>query len=841
MKAKRAPRISPKPPASLRRSFLLALAFPLACLPSPSSARDWVVNPRTGTENGDGTASTPLATIQAAVDKAGPGDRVLLQPEKEIFRETIDLSRAPTGLVLDGNHGFLHGSDPIPTEAWEALPDGRFRTRLPRPPEDKPRLFRTGGEMVPPSQVEWTPDGETHGFLTIKRPVENFEWPTRENGIVCSGQPRNLKVFGLYVARHLGDGILVAGPARGIQFIGCGSHGNTGNGISVRDGAEVHLMRCKFHGNASGVVATGGSDTHLLDCSLLRSREQEASFAGGRHSLTRCLLDAASTQEPLAIAGLAEAGANSVPSAASLVMQSLALEGERATDTAGFVVGPGSFVYHDSASAEALGRLKISLHATSEISESLYHTYPIGRDGTGSPILAWAGGGTRYLPSNAYRILHFGKHVPQDVAPKLSPDNDWLGLLAPLDTADFPPPGPAFAPEHASAHAIWRWIGLAAPDAVFVPDTPEGRALGNALTLHPPAGVGMIDVFVSSEGADGVQEMIVLPRQVEHLATAKEEMLARVLRTPEEVLTQVAANYGDRFAGSYIEALAVIARAEGGLTHRASELAKAQLAAKPELPKNGGEIAGTLLYAILDEPWARDRVLTVADLAFDAEKHPLEAMPTHNEMSDAVFMGSPILAQAGRISGEARYFDQALRNYRFIAGLCRRDDGVYRHSPLNDAAWGRGNGFPALGLALTLDVFPEDHEGFAEMRDALVAHLEALAAHQDNDGMWHQIIDHPDSYAELTATSMIAYAIANGIGKGWLESKDWRPRLDSAWAAVKMHVSTDGRNFVNVCTGTGKQATLEDYYRREAILGPDGRGAAMVMMLASKMKELEGR
>ena len=37
----------------------------------------------------------------------------------------------------------------------------------------------------------------------------------------------------------------------------------------------------------------------------------------------------------------------------------------------------------------------------------------------------------------------------------------------------------------------------------------------------------------------------------------------------------------------------------------------------------------------------------MADIAFDAEGTPLEAMPTHNEMSDAVFMAGPVLAQAG--------------------------------------------------------------------------------------------------------------------------------------------------------------------------------------------------
>ena len=50
-----------------------------------------------------------------------------------------------------------------------------------------------------------------------------------------------------------------------------------------------------------------------------------------------------------------------------------------------------------------------------------------------------------------------------------------------------------------------------------------------------------------------------------------------------------------------------------------------------------------------------------------------------------------------------RYFrDGSRRHLQFMRELCVRDDGLYRHSPLDESPWGRGNGFPALGLALSL-------------------------------------------------------------------------------------------------------------------------------------------
>ena len=69
----------------------------------------------------------------------------------------------------------------------------------------------------------------------------------------------------------------------------------------------------------------------------------------------------------------------------------------------------------------------------------------------------------------------------------------------------------------------------------------------------------------------------------------------------------------------------------------------------------------------------------------------------HGEMSDAYFMATPLLAKVGKLTGEQKYFDLALRHIHFLENLVLRDDGLYRHSPLTDAAWGRGNAFPALG------------------------------------------------------------------------------------------------------------------------------------------------
>ena len=110
-------------------------------------------------------------------------------------------------------------------------------------------------------------------------------------------------------------------------------------------------------------------------------------------------------------------------------------------------------------------------------------------------------------------------------------------------------------------------------------------------------------------------------------------------------------------------------------------------------------------------------------------------------------------------------------------------------------------------------------------------HLAALAKHQDPTGMWHQVIDHPSSYRELTATCMTTFAMIRGVRNGWLDRNTFEPLIRKAWSAIKVRIAEDG-GLIDVCEGTGKQTTLRAYLDRKAILGPDDRGGAMSLLVS---------
>jgi len=425
-------------------------------------------------------------------------------------------------------------------------------------------------------------------------------------------------------------------------------------------------------------------------------------------------------------------------------------------------------------------------------------------------------------------------------SPRAGRHRDKFALSAipdvPVDLSQgFPPAGEAYGGPNSEAQYVWRWIGMHAPDlAVVIGGTKAGLvdALGANIPALPMAAQGspeqLVNLLMAAAAGKGP-------------SPARLELQRRVARTPLEVATQLGAKYGHNLDEVvYIPAVALIGRIRLGDVKDVQRIVEPYASGtKPTLDKpTSSHFPGHLVFGelahVTRDPRYVQLVRRAADFAFDENGNPLEAMPLHNEMSDAVFMGGPILAQAGALTGDEKYYNMCVRQIEFMLRLNLRPDGLHRHSPLNQAAWGRGNGFPALGIALSLSELPDNHPGFAKVLAAFKAHMEALAKYQDPSGTWHEVIDVRGSYRELTATCMIAFAMARGVRLGWLDRATYDPKIRKAWTAAKSRMAADGK-LVDVCTGTGKQKSLQDYLDRTAILGEDPRGGAMGLLLATEM------
>ncbi|MDZ4801301.1 MAG: glycoside hydrolase family 88 protein, partial [Bryobacteraceae bacterium] len=269
----------------------------------------------------------------------------------------------------------------------------------------------------------------------------------------------------------------------------------------------------------------------------------------------------------------------------------------------------------------------------------------------------------------------------------------------------FPPQGKAYR-DNPESHYLWRWIAMRAPDLVLVAGDDVGH-LVDALNSTPFPTLGKIAAkHVSQENPlDGIGSV--------SASDVRREIERRIARSPAEVARALEPHYGHEFKEAvYIPAMALIARMRMGSLDDVRAIARPFVDGQDSLAKpTASHLAGHLLFAELtensgDQYWLH-LARKAADLGFNPDGSMKESMPFHNEMSDAVFMGCPILAKVGKLTGEKKYFDMTVKHFQFMEKLCHRAGGLWRHSPLDEAAWGRGNAFPALGLALTLGDFPK--------------------------------------------------------------------------------------------------------------------------------------
>jgi rhamnogalacturonyl hydrolase YesR len=402
----------------------------------------------------------------------------------------------------------------------------------------------------------------------------------------------------------------------------------------------------------------------------------------------------------------------------------------------------------------------------------------------------------------------------------------------------FPPSGVAYR-EHAESHALWRWIGTHAPDLVLVVGPDPGVVATLSASLVLDAG------RIPARSVDASTPVLQFLTEPIARSNAHQEIERRLARSPRALAEELASVYGDAFAQpNYIAAMALVSRLRLGARDDVARVLAPYLdGAQDSFGRpSQSSLAAHLLFVEYARRTGDDRAkalaLRAAASGLTDNGELREFMPLHGGWSDSLFMDVPILAMAGALTGERRYFDMAARHVAFMQRIVLRPDGLYRHQASADAAWGRGNAFPALGLALTLSEFPTDHADYPRLLASYRAHMAALARFRDENGMWRNVIDRPGAYPEYSATAMIATAMLRGIRRGWLDRGTYEPLVEQAWKAILARTGADGR-LVDVCESTGTRGLGDDdYLRRAAIVGRDDRGGGMAMFFATELAGL---
>lgn len=211
--------------------------------------------------------------------------------------------------------------------------------------------------------------------------------------------------------------------------------------------------------------------------------------------------------------------------------------------------------------------------------------------------------------------------------------------------------------------------------------------------------------------------------------------------------------------------------------------------------------------------------------------------------ADDLYMSVPFLARMGGITGDQRYFDLAvLQAENFAKYLYEPANGLYYHCWYTDVAmngvahWGRCNGWVMMATTQLLNYLPAGHPKREEVVRLLLRHIVGVSRFQDQTGLWHQILDKPDSYLESSCTAMFVYSIARAVNQGWID-ESYLSIAKNGWKGLQAKIQPDGQ-VQDICVGTGISNDIRYYYDRPALLN-DIHALGAVLLAGTEMIKIK--
>ncbi len=180
--------------------------------------------------------------------------------------------------------------------------------------------------------------------------------------------------------------------------------------------------------------------------------------------------------------------------------------------------------------------------------------------------------------------------------------------------------------------------------------------------------------------------------------------------------------------------------------------------------------------------------------------------------ADTLFMAAFFLLRMGKYLGKTEYVDDALNQYYWHEEYLqdRKTDLFYHgydHGAGNHMSgmfWGRGNAWAAYTMSQALKLIDYTYPMFMQIDCALRDQLAALVRLQDGSGLWHTVLDYPESYLETSASAGFGAALVS------YGNPLHREAARKAYDGVLSRVAPDG-SVLDVSAGTAIMNNREDY------------------------------
>jgi rhamnogalacturonyl hydrolase YesR len=200
---------------------------------------------------------------------------------------------------------------------------------------------------------------------------------------------------------------------------------------------------------------------------------------------------------------------------------------------------------------------------------------------------------------------------------------------------------------------------------------------------------------------------------------------------------------------------------------------------------------------------------------------------------DDMYMVGSLQIQAYKSLKDTVYLNRAARQLVSYCDKLQCPNGLFYHRDDAPFYWGRGNGWAAAAMAEVLPALPKDNKYYKPLMAAYLKMMKALLGFQGVDGIWHQLLDDPQSFAETSCSGMFLFAMATGLENNWLHSGEYAGKVVKGWDALAGYVNEKGE-VRDVCVGTNAKNKRKHYLTRPRSTG-NFHGQAAVLWAATAM------
>ena len=231
-----------------------------------------------------------------------------------------------------------------------------------------------------------------------------------------------------------------------------------------------------------------------------------------------------------------------------------------------------------------------------------------------------------------------------------------------------------------------------------------------------------------------------------------------------------------------------------------------------------------------------DKAPKIADGTFVRNKRRWKS---NGVQIDDLYMLVPYWVRKSKQSGDIKYLEKAIEEtlnyYKYLWNpqtklmhclwLEKKPEAKIHH-------WGRGNGWFVLAITDLLHFVPETHPKRTDLLKVYNNVMLGLIARQNKDGLWHQVVNHPESYTETSSSGMFTYSLLLGSRKGWLPSSA-RTAGIKGWNGLQTKL-TDKNQLKDVCVATDMSEDVQYFLKRPRVTH-DQHGIGPYLLAASEV------